>query len=273
MDQQAIKLKLNEVIFGTETPAGKAFDVVLIIAILTSVLVLMLESIQAIGADYRIYLRVAEWGFTLAFTLEYMLRLYSSPQTLRYAGSFYGLIDLISILPSYVSLVLPGTNILLIIRLLRVLRIFRVLKLIRYLGEANLLLRSIMLARRKIFVFFSGVLVLATIFGSLMYVVEGPANGFSSIPKSIYWTIVTITTVGYGDITPQTVVGQIVASMVMLTGYSIIAVPTGILTAELAQEMQREKQSRRCATCGVSGHDADALYCRLCGARLQAPRE
>ncbi|MEO0443604.1 MAG: ion transporter, partial [Pseudomonadota bacterium] len=177
-------------------------------------------------------------------------------------------VDLVAIVPTYLSLFIPDISYLLIIRLLRVLRIFRVLKLVRYLSEANILARAILMSRRKIFVFFSVVLILATIFGSLMFIVEGPANGFTSIPKSIYWTIVTITTVGYGDITPHTVIGQVIAAMVMLTGYSIIAVPTGIFTAEIAQEIQRQRDLKHCEHCDRSGHEQDASYCRFCGAKL-----
>lgn len=268
MRSHELKAKLNEVIFGTDTPAGKNFDVVLILFILASVVVLMLESLEALSPSYMTHLRVAEWFFTIIFTIEYMVRFYCSPRPFKYASSFYGVIDLLSILPSYLSLIFPGANYLLIVRLLRVLRVFRVLKLIRYLSEANVLLRSMMMARRKIMIFFFSVLILSVIFGSLMYVVEGPKNGFTSIPMSVYWTIVTITTVGYGDIVPLTVLGKFIASLAMLTGYSIIAVPTGILTAELSQEMQREKNRRVCNSCFHSGHDADARFCSRCGAQL-----
>lgn len=268
MNNKELKHKLNTIIFGTDTPAGKAFDLVLIGLIFASVLVLMLESLQAFGSQYKVYLRIAEWFFTAVFTVEYMVRFYCSPKPFRYASSFYGVIDLVSILPSYISLLVPGANYLLIVRLLRVLRVFRVLKLVRYLSEANVLIRSMVMARRKIFIFFVCVLVLSTIFGSLMYIVEGPAHGFTSIPKSVYWTIVTITTVGYGDITPQTVLGQIVASLAMLTGYSIIAVPTGIFTAELTQEITRERNRRKCMACESAGHEMDARHCKNCGEKL-----
>ena len=268
MHKGELKAKLNEVIFGTHTPAGRVFDIVLIILIVLSVLVLMVESLNTLSASTVIYLRVAEWSFTLVFTIEYMVRFYCSPKPYRYAGSFYGLIDLLSILPSYLSLLIPGANYLLIIRTFRVLRIFRVLKLFRYLSEANVLMRSMFMARRKIMVFFFVVLIVTVIFGSVMFIVEGPDNGFSSIPTSVYWTIVTITTVGYGDITPQTPLGQIVASLAMLTGYSIIAVPTGILTAELTQEINRDREKRLCTICQKSGHDIDSHYCRHCGESL-----
>jgi len=260
--------KLYEIIFGTDTPAGKNFDLILIYTISLSVLALMLDSLSGLNATWRHFLSITEWTFTLVFTIEYLVRLYCSPNRWHYARSFYGIIDLLSILPSYLSLFYPGANYLLMIRLLRVLRVFRVLKLVRYLSEANSLVRAMYTSRRKIFVFFFVVVILATIFGSLMFIVEGPANGFSSIPRSIYWTIVTITTVGYGDITPHTVLGQIIASLAMLTGYSIIAVPTGIFTAELAHELQKERNLIVCANCGKQGHDKDAHFCSRCGSSV-----
>ena len=268
MTQQDLKKRLFDIIFGTESPAGKRFDLVLIYVILLSVLALMLDSIQVVATKYGYALKVAEWFFTIVFTVEYLVRLYCSPRPLAYFRSFYGIIDLISVLPTYLSLFFPGANYILVIRLLRVLRVFRVLKLARYLSEANVLVRSMLQARRKILVFFMVVVVLSTIFGSIMYIVEGPENGFTSIPKSIYWTIVTITTVGYGDITPQTVVGQFVSAIAMLTGYSIIAIPTGIVTAELAYEIQRERLAISCRNCEKSGHDRDSKYCNHCGVEL-----
>jgi len=270
MNHQNLKATLNEVIFGTDTPAGKNFDIALIVLILLSVAVLMLESLADLPASAFGYLRLAEWLFTIIFTLEYLTRLYCSPNKFRYARSFYGLIDLASILPSYISLLFPGANYLLVVRLLRVLRVFRVLKLVRYLSDANLLLRTMRTSRRKIMVFFFFVLILSVIFGSLMFLVEGGNHGFSSIPKSVYWTIVTITTVGYGDITPQTPLGQFIASLAMLTGYSIIAVPTGILTAELTQEMQRERSRLRCGHCHSLSIDSSARFCASCGEKFSS---
>lgn len=264
----SIKHRIYTVIFGTDTPAGKLFDLVLIYAILLSVIVVVFDSIAPLTQAYGVYFKVAEWVFTLFFTLEYGLRIYASPKPWRYIFSFYGIVDLLAILPTYLGLFSDDLSYLLIIRVLRVLRIFRVLKLVRYLSEANLLARAILLSRRKIMVFFSVVLVLSTIFGSLMFIVEGPANGFTSIPKSVYWTIVTITTVGYGDITPHTIFGQIISTLVMLTGYSIIAVPTGIFTAEIAQQMQRQRDARNCQHCERGGHEQDAKYCRFCSAEL-----
>ncbi len=265
MNQGYVKHKLNEIIFGTETPAGKRFDVLLIGLILFSVATVIFDSMVLLTQQYRRYILWAEWGFTIVFTVEYLVRIYCSPQRWRYIRSFYGIIDLLSILPTYLSLLLPGATYLLIVRLLRVLRIFRILKLMRYINEANMLARSMALSRRKILIFLLFVLVLATVFGSLMFVVEGPENGFTSIPRSIYWTVVTITTVGYGDMVPHTPLGQVIASASMLIGYSIIAIPTGIFTAELAQEMQRNRQSAACDACGRRGHDADAGFCKYCG--------
>lgn len=268
MAQSPLQQKINEVIFGWETPAGRMFDLVLIYSIILSVSLLMLETVEWVAVDYGSELRILEWMFTVIFTLEYGARLYSARNPWQYMRSFYGMVDLLSILPSYLALFIPGANHLLIIRLLRVLRIFRILKLARYLSEANILGRAIMQSRRKVLIFFSTVLVLSTVFGALMYFVEGPDNGFTSIPKSVYWTIVTITTVGYGDITPQTPLGQVIAAMAMLTGYSIIAIPTGILTAELAEEMQKDRVGRSCKNCNKSGHDRDAVHCKFCGARM-----
>ena len=268
MVEDSLRDKIYRVIFGTDTSAGQRFDIALIYLILLSVLGIILDSIEAINDQYGYWLFRLEWLFTILFSLEYLLRVYSSPKTLSYMFSFYGLVDLLSILPSYLALFVPGANYWLVIRLLRVLRVFRVLKLVRYLSEANLLLRSMYASRRKIFVFFTAVLVLSVIFGSLMFFVEGPDNGFTSIPRSIYWTIVTITTVGYGDITPQTAVGQVIATMAMLTGYSIIAIPTGIFTAEIAREMHTETSNRRCNVCKRTSHHHEAEFCYHCGVTL-----
>lgn len=271
MNQAELRNKLYHIIFGTESRAGKLFDVVLIYAIVLSVLALMLDSVAGVSEQYGHVLVVVEWTFTILFTVEYLVRIYCSPRPWAYVTSFYGVIDLVSVLPTYLGLIMPGANYVLVVRLLRVLRIFRVLKLARYMSEANVLIRSMLQARRKILVFFFVVLVLSTVFGSIMYMVEGPENGFTSVPTSIYWTVVTITTVGYGDITPKTAVGQIVATAAMLTGYSIIAIPTGIVTAELAQEIQRERAAKFCNNCSRSGHDQDARYCKHCGSVFADP--
>jgi voltage-gated potassium channel len=265
---QALKERFFSTIFGHDTAEGKLFDIVLIYTILISVLAVLLDSVSVLSGQYSIYFLTIEWTLTIFFTIEYGLRIYCSPNKWRYIFSYYGIVDLLSIIPSYLSLFISGVSYLLIIRLLRVLRIFRILKLVRYLSDMNVLLRSLVRSRRKILIFFTAVLVLATMFGSLMFVIEGPNNGFTSIPKSIYWTIVTITTVGYGDITPQTVLGQIVASLVMMTGYSIIAVPTGIFTAQMSLEIMRQRQSKACQNCERTGHEDDAAFCRHCGAEL-----
>lgn len=268
MTSETLKEKIFKVIFGTDTPAGKTFDLVLIAAILISVFAVILDSIEVMQINYAHELFLIEWFFTLLFTVEYVVRIYCSPNPRAYIRSFYGIVDLAAILPTYISLLVPSASLLLVVRLLRVLRIFRVLKLLQYMGEANVLMRSLLLARRKIFIFLFSVMILVTIFGSLMYIIEGPIFGFTSIPKSIYWAIVTVTTVGYGDITPQTVLGQAIAALTMLTGYAIIAVPTGIISAELFSEMQKERVFVRCTNCERSEHERDAHFCRHCGSEL-----
>jgi voltage-gated potassium channel len=259
---------LHEVIFEADTPAGKAFDVLLIVSILASVAAVMFDSIGAVRLQYGRQLYLVEWFFTLLFTVEYLLRLSCVGRPLKYAVSFYGIVDLLAIIPTYLSLVLPGTQYLLVIRILRILRIFRILKLVPYLGEARLLMRALRASGRKIAVFIYTVLTLVVIFGSLMYVIESGTQGFTSIPRSIYWTIVTLTTVGYGDISPQTPVGQTLASIVMILGYGIIAVPTGIVTVEMTQTFGRRVSTQACPECSAEGHDADARYCKYCGAGL-----
>ncbi len=263
--------RVYTVIFGTETPAGKWFDLLLIVAILTSVLVIMLDSVQTMNASYGALFWKIEWGFTLLFTVEYAIRIWCTPNRRAYLFSVYGLVDLLSILPTYIALFLPQAASLLIIRLLRILRIFRVLRLIAYLQEANTLAGALRRSSRKILVFFSMMIVITTIYGCLVYVIEGPAHGFRSIPESIYWAIVTVTTVGYGDVVPVTAAGRAVAALGMLTGYAIIAVPTGIITAELTAEAQRsnlQRTSRNCRNCARAGHEEDASHCKYCGAEL-----
>ncbi len=273
MNKQQLRQELYRIIFGTDTKAGQRFDMFLIYAILISILAVILDTVDSLSHEFSSIFFIIEWLFTGMFTVEYLVRIFCSPNRRKYLFSFYGFVDLVSIIPSYLGLIVTGAQYLLIIRLVRVLRIFRVLKLVRYLSEADVLMRSIVQSRRKVFVFFSIVLVLSTLFGCLMYVVEGPGNGFSSIPKSIYWTIVTITTVGYGDITPHTVLGQLISTLAMLTGYSIIAIPTGIITAELANEMQRVKSVYPCPNCVKAGHDMDAAHCKWCGASLGDMKE
>jgi len=259
---------LHEVIFEADTPAGKWFDVLLIAAILISVLMVMLDSVAAIRNAYgRIFL-AGEWFFTILFTIEYVLRLLSVGRPGAYATSFFGAVDLLAILPTYLSIIIPGAQYLLVIRILRVLRIFRILKLVQYLGEARLLTQALRASQRKITVFLFVVLTLVIIFGSLIYLIEDPKNGFTSIPRSIYWSIVTLTTVGYGDIFPKTNLGQLLSAVIMIIGYGIIAVPTGIVTVELTQAFTRKISTQACPECSAEGHDADAKYCKYCGSGL-----
>jgi len=267
--RKSLRERLREVIFGHLTPAGKAFDVVLIGLIIASVLVVMLDSVQTFHIAHGRLLRLTEWGFTVVFTLEYMLRLWCAPKAVRYARSFFGIVDLIAILPTYLSLVVPGGQALLAVRVLRLLRVFRVLKLAQYVSEAAVLMRALRASRAKITVFVAGVVTLVVTLGSLMYLVEGAENGFTSIPKSVYWAIVTLTTVGYGDIAPQTTLGQGLAAMIMLLGYAIIAVPTGIVTVEIGSAARKAAEERGCPHCDLTGHDSDARYCKRCGWKIR----
>lgn len=268
MYEPTVREKWRHIVFGTDTRAGAIFDQILILAILTSVAAVMLDSIASIHDRWASQLYLIEWGFTLLFTLEYIFRLWISEKPTRYARSFFGVVDLISILPTYLSLLLPGAQYMLTIRVLRVLRIFRVLKLLQFMTEARELARALDRSRRKIAIFMFTVLVLMILFGSLMYVIEGPGNGFTSIPQSIYWAVVTITTVGYGDIIPQTAIGQTIAVMAMITGYAIIAVPTGIVSAEMSAAVTRRRFGRECPDCHLHEHEPDALYCKRCGTHL-----
>ncbi|MEZ9056944.1 ion transporter [Vibrio pelagius] len=270
MSRHSLKHHLYIIIFGTHTRAGRIFDISLLVAIIASLVVLILESLPMMKS-WSQELHYIEYTFTALFTIEYLLRLYCSPNPKSYATSFYGVVDLLAILPTYLAILIPSASFMGVVRLLRVMRIFRILKLVRYLQDSNILLRSLLMARRKILIFFSTVGILVTIFGSLIFVIEGPENGFTSIPQSIYWAIVTITTVGYGDIVPQTVLGKAIASLTMLLGYSILAVPTGIITAELSNEMNAHKQLVKCPNCSRSGHDSDALHCKYCGGELADP--
>lgn len=260
---------LNRIIFGAETPAGKTFDILLIICISCSVLGVMLSSVEAFHQKYSTIFFYTEWTFTVLFTIEYILRLISVRQPKLYARGFYGIIDLLSILPSYIGLLLPGIKYMLIIRILRLLRIFRIFKLAEYVEEAETLMTALKNSSQKILVFLYTVLTLSIVFGSVLYVVEGSDSGFTSIPKSVYWAIVTLTTVGYGDIAPQTPLGQIIAATIMIMGYGIIAVPTGIYSAELIKSSRQTKVSNEaCPSCGRIGHDTDADFCKYCGGEL-----
>jgi len=263
-----LRYRIHEVIFEADTPAGKLFDIVLIISILLSVFFVMLDSVHSIRDEYGRILYIFEWLFTLLFTIEYALRLYSVKNRASYATSFFGIVDLLAIVPTYLSILLPGSQYFLVIRLLRILRVFRVLKLAKYVGESTLLANALIASKRKIFIFLLTVLTLVVILGSLMYLVEGEKNGFTNIPQSIYWAVVTITTVGYGDISPQTNLGRFIAAIIMIIGYSIIAIPTGIFTVEFARALKTDVTSQVCTNCAAEGHDPDAKYCKYCGSQL-----
>ena len=267
MNQPPLKSKLYDIIFESDTPAGKGFDLLLIVSILLSVIVVSLDSVAYYHERYGELLYTMEWLFTILFTMEYFLRIYCIGRPVLYMRSFFGIIDLLAIVPTYISLFIPVSRYLTVIRILRVLRIFRILKLILYIGEANLLLKAMLASRRKIIVFLFSLLVMVTIFGSVMYLVEGEAHGFTSIPRSIYWAIVTITTVGYGDISPQTELGQALASIAMILGYATIAVPTGIISAEYTSFNQK-RNSLICPGCSSEDHEDDARYCKSCGADI-----
>jgi voltage-gated potassium channel len=260
--------RLHEIVFEADTPAGKAFDVALICSIVCSVAAASLESVGSIRAAYGGVLSGIEWGFTILFTVEYGLRLLSLTQPWRYATSFFGVVDVLAVVPTYLSVVLPGGQYFLTVRILRLLRIFRILKLSAYLAEAEVIMRALRESRRKISVFLLAVLTAVVIMGTLMYVIEGEAHGFTSIPISVYWAIVTMTTVGYGDLSPHTALGKALASCVMILGYAILAVPTGIVTVEMSHAMRAGVSTRACPRCRAGGHAHDALYCQYCGAQL-----
>ncbi len=263
--------RLYEIIFEADTPAGKAFDIILLIAILLSVIAVSLDSVEIIHIQYQFAFQWTEWILTILFTIEYILRIYTVKKPFRYIFSFFGIIDFLSVLPTYLSLIFAGSHYLMVIRILRLLRIFRILKLARYVGAAQALKSSLRKSSAKIIVFLEVVLVLVIIIGALMYLIEGPENGFTSIPKAIYWAIVTITTVGYGDIAPNTVLGQSLASLLMIVGYSIIAVPTGIITAGAIQNTKNNKtihNTQVCQNCHFDQNDDDAKYCKMCGEKL-----
>jgi len=260
---------LHEVIYEADTPMGKLFDVALLIAILLSVVAVMLESVDTVGAEYQFELMVAEWVFTIVFTIEYVLRIVCVRKPMRYILSFYGLVDLLSIVPTYLGLFITNASFLRAIRTIRLLRVFRIFKIARYIKEANVLVDALKASRPRILVFLFGVLVMVTILGTIMYIIED-YNGtkFTSIPRSIYWAVVTLTTVGYGDISPQTEIGQFFSSIIMIMGYAIIAVPTGIVSVELARKSGSAFSTQACTTCSQEGHDADAVYCKFCGEML-----
>jgi voltage-gated potassium channel len=262
--------KMHEVIYEADTPAGKLFDIILLIVIVISITVVMLESVPSISVKYGDNLIVLEWILTILFSIEYIARLSCIGSPWKYVTSFYGIVDLLSILPTYLGLFISGTQSLTVIRSLRLLRIFRILKLAQFIGESNMLLDSLKRSKAKIIVFMFFILSLTFILGTLMYIIESPESGFTSIPRSIYWAIVTLTTVGYGDIHPHTGLGQFLASLIMITGYAVIAVPTGIVSAEIAKSSMKSSSvnSKACPNCSLEGHTNDAKFCKYCSSEL-----
>ena len=267
--------RLYGLLFEAETRPDRAFDIVLILTILASVVVVMLDSVASIVARHGELLRVLEWVFTILFTLEYGARLASVQSKRRYALSFFGVVDLLSIIPTYLGLIFPNTRFLALIRVIRVLRVFRVLQMVRYMGEARMLARAMSASRYRIVVFLIAVMTMVVVLGSFMYLIEGEAAGFTSIPVAVYWAVVTLTTVGFGDITPQTAIGQFLASIIMLMGYGLIAVPTGIVSVELAAAVhaaggEGKGGDQVCTACRTAGHDKDARFCKTCGGTVIA---
>lgn len=265
------KQKIHEVIYGTHTQAGRLFDIILLVVIVYSVVIVMLESIPSFDEKHHRFLNYSEWVVTILFSIEYILRIISINRPKKYIFSFFGMVDLLSTIPKYFSLFLVGSQYLTAFRILRLLRVFRILKLVRFVGESNNLIRSIHASRNKIFVFVFFIIIISVLLGTVMYIVEGPTHGFTSIPHSVYWTIVTLTTVGYGDISPETPLGQFIATLIMIIGYGVIAVPTGIVSAEYAAGASKKKKivpGRTCPDCGTEIMRIDAHYCRECGNRL-----
>jgi voltage-gated potassium channel len=275
------KVRLHEIIYEADTPAGKLFDVVLLITILASILLVMLESVKSIDTKYHDFLNISEWVITILFTIEYIARIITVNKPIKYITSFYGVIDLLSTIPKYLSLIFGGVHALAALRALRLLRVFRILKLARYLGASNNLVRAIKASRAKISVFLFAVIIVAIILGTIMYLIEGEENGFTNIPKSVYWCIVTLTTVGFGDIAPQTPLGQFIASLVMILGYGIIAVPTGIVSAEYTNQSKPKDDKKPepnnlvhvntqcCVNCLEEKHQDNAEFCFKCGCKLK----
>lgn len=265
--REQLRKELRIIIFGTHTPVGRAFDIALILLIMLSVALVFLESVKEVSLIYGTWLRTAEWTITILFTIEYITRLWISDNWRRYAFGFFGIVDIMAIVPSFLSLLFPGSQALAVVRALRLLRVFRILNLFEYVHEARLLLLALLASRHRIIVFMLAVLALVTVFGAVMFVVESPEAGFTSIPRSIYWAIVTLTTVGYGDIAPTTNLGQAIASLIMILGYAIIAIPTGIVSVEIARRTRHTKE-RICTSCGQVEHQDRATYCHQCGAKL-----
>ncbi|MEZ4808764.1 MAG: ion transporter [Allomuricauda sp.] len=273
--QSGWKNRLHEIIYEADTPSGKLFDIVLFILIIISVILVMLESVKEIDQNYHGTLLALEWGITVFFSLEYIARIISIKKPWKYIFSFYGIIDFVSTIPLYLSYILAGSQVLLAVRAFRLLRIFRILKLVKFMGEASQLQKALRASRTKIAVFIYVVLILSVILGTLMYIIEGDEAGFTSIPRSIYWTIVTLTTVGYGDIAPQTNLGQFFATIIMILGYGIIAVPTGIVTVEFSRQNKGKDDgnyvhvnTQACPNCAAEGHRDDASHCYNCGHSL-----
>ncbi|TYA57277.1 ion transporter [Formosa maritima] len=271
------KDKLHEIIYEADTPAGKLFDLILLVAILASIVLVMLESVKSIDVRFHNFLNISEWVITILFTIEYIARIISVKKPLKYITSFYGIIDLLSTIPKYLSIIFAGTHALVALRALRLLRIFRILKLARFLGASNNLVNALKASRAKISVFLFAVVIVAIILGTIMYLVEGEENGFTNIPKSVYWCIVTLTTVGFGDIAPQTPLGQFIAALVMILGYGIIAVPTGIVSAEYTAQNKPKEEPKKdtvhvntqcCANCLNEKHQDGAEFCFKCGCNL-----
>lgn len=268
MIPEKLRARLHTIIHEADTPSGKAFDLILLALIVISIVAVMLESVISIRMQYGHVLFVIEWIITIFFTFEYIGRLLSVRRPLKYALSFYGIIDLLATLPSYVDLLFPGWHFLLALRAVRLLRVFRILKLVHFVGAGNLLVIALRKSRAKIAVFIFTVIVLCVILGTIMYMVEGPESGFENIPVSIYWTIVTLTTVGFGDITPVTPLGQLISMVIMILGYGIIAVPTGIVTSEIVSKRKADSNTQACHDCGTNNHNDDANFCYHCGANL-----
>jgi voltage-gated potassium channel len=260
--------RLYEIIFEADTNAGKAFDVTLLILIILSTVTVMIETMPEIPLQYAYYFYILEWFFTIIFTVEYLLRIIAVPMKRKYIFSFLGIIDFLSILPIYLTIFVSGAQFFLVIRIVRLIRVFRILKLAQFVGAGNTLRLALLASRHKIIVFLLTVMMIVIISGTIMYLVEGPANGFTSIPKSIYWAVVTLTTVGYGDIAPRTIGGQMIASLIMILGYGIIAVPTGIVSAEMIQIKKEKLTTQLCPHCMREGHDEDAAHCKFCGGKL-----
>lgn len=275
--KESIKHKLHTIIQEADTPMGKAFDVLLLIAILLSVIIVMLDSVHSINQKFSQVFLILEWTFTIFFTLEYFLRIYITKNPFKnYIFSFYGIIDFLAILPTYLSLILTGSHFMMVIRIFRLIRVFRILKLGRYVGASQILRDSLYNSRHKITVFLEIIMTIVVLMGSIMYIIEGPENGFTSIPRGIYWAIVTLTTVGYGDIAPTTVIGQFLASIIMIMGYAIIAVPTGIVSSEMIKSENRKQvqlNTQVCENCHCDQHEDSARFCKICGTALFGPEE